>query len=166
MADSAFMGRPRSMLYFLDCRTDPVPEFVRWQLERYHAAGVRIVVFTFLQASRIQEELKELRESGVISDFVVSKDLRFSFSVVERVFGRGVSDDAVGTGDVYFSTAQCFGPLIPASELFRAREASGAAIWGITLQTGRGGEFVEPYFMSIGRDVLSDSRFLKVLKDV
>ena len=166
MDNSFSMDRPRSMLYFLDCRTDSMPGFVRWQLEQYHAAGARIVVFTFLQAPRIQEDLKELRESGVISDFVVSKELRSSFAVFERVFVHGVPDGVDGAGDVYFSNAQCFGPLVPVPDLFQAREKSGAAIWGITLLSGREGEFVEPYFISIGKDVLSDGRFLKALTRV
>lgn len=163
MAEHLSIDGPRAMLYFLDCLTDSMPEFVRWQLEQYHAAGVRIVVFTFLQAPRIQEELKELRESGVISDFLISKELRSPFAVFERVFAKGVPG---GAWDVYFSNAQSFGPLVPVDDLFQAREKSGAAIWGITLLSGRGDEFVEPYFFSISREVLSDSRFLKAIAKV
>lgn len=163
MAEHLSIDGPRAMLYFLDCLTDSMPEFVRWQLEQYHAAGARIVVFTFLQAPRIQEELKELRESGVISDFLISKELRSPFAVFERVFAKGVPG---GAWDVYFSNAQSFGPLVPVDDLFQAREKSGAAIWGITLLSGRGDEFVEPYFFSISREVLSDSRFLKAIAKV
>lgn len=163
MAEHLSIDGPRAMLYFLDCLTDSMPEFVRWQLEQYHAAGARIVVFTFLQAPRIQEELKELRESGVISDFLISKELWSPFAVFERVFAKGVPG---GAWDVYFSNAQSFGPLVPVDDLFQAREKSGAAIWGITLLSGRGDEFVEPYFFSISREVLSDSRFLKAIAKV
>ena len=163
MADPVFMDGSRTLLYYLDCRTDSMPGFVRWQLDRYHAAGTRIVVFTFLQAPRIQEELEKLRERGVISDFVVSKELRSPFAVFERVFAKGVPG---GVGDVYFSNAQCFGPMVPVDDLFQAREKSGSAIWGITLLSGGGDDFVEPYFFSISREVLSDSRFLTAIAKV
>ena len=166
MADPLFIDGPRSMLYFLDCQVDSIPEFVRWQLERYHAAGMRIVVFAFHQMPRIQEELKAFRRSGVISDFLISNELQSSFAVIEHVFSKGVSDCVDGAGDMYFSNAQCFGPLIPVSDLLRARESSGVAIWGVTLLSGREGEFVEPYFFSIGKEVLSDIRFSKALANV
>ena len=154
------------MLYFLDCRADSIPEFVRWQLERFHAAGMRIAVFTFLQEPRIQAELEALRGSGVISGFQVSKELRSSFAVIERAFSKGLPDCVDGAGDAYFSNAQSFGPLVPVPDLLRARESSEAAIWGITLLSGREGEFVEPYFFSIGKKVLSDSCFSKVIAKV
>ena len=166
MADHVSAVKCSSMLYFLDCRTDSIPGFVRYQLEQYHEAGLRIIVFTFLLSPQLQKDLKGLQSDGVISSFVASKELRSSFAVFERAFANGVPDYVDRGGDVYFSNAQCFGPLIPAAELLKVREASSAAIWGITLLTGREGDFVEPYFLAIRKSVLSDRRFQDAIAKV
>ena len=159
MNNRTLVDKRRRMLYFLDCRIDSVPGFVLYQLEQYCAAGLDVVVYTFLDAPQIREELQDLRSRGVIIDFVVSKDIRSSFAVIESVAEQVASDCTKNDADLYFANAQCFGPLIPAAELVKSREASGAAIWGITLLPSRTGDFVEPYFLAIRGDVLSDGRF-------
>ena len=156
----------RTLLYFLDCRTRSVPDFSRFQLEQYRQAGMRIEVFTFLDNPTVQDELDELKRSGVISSFLVSKNIKCSFDVLKYAFGTTGSVARPELGDVYFSNAQCFGPLFPAVDLVRARESSTAAVWGVTMLPDKTGEFVEPYFMAIRASVIADRRFSDALATV
>ena len=165
MPDCAHVNR-RTLLYFLDCRARSLPSFVRYQLEQYRQAEMRIEVFTFLDAPVIRDELDRLKELGVISKYQISGAFKCSFAVFEHVFGSVVVEARSELGDIYFSNAQCFGPLIPAADIVRARESSSAAVWGITMLSEKTGDFVEPYFMAIRSAVIADRRFEDELEAV
>lgn len=150
------------LVFFMNAPGTRVPEHLRWQLAEYHKAGMRILM---LGGTRDvgKERLPQLKREGLIDDVVAAKAFNHPFPALRELLRAATPEDLSGIGTFWFSTGRNFGPFIPAAELIRRRDDSGAEFWGIANYCDEDAVVMEMNFFSLSGKALRSELFRRLV---